>query len=221
MPNPSLLEREAAHQNSQGHQESFAAQHFNVRADVQEAHNRYVEAARHYHRAAADFTAAAEEHLRVAAVLEAAAGSVRRSQAASDYGLAASDYWYSGRAYADAYDFEHAGDEMEASARAYVTGARLCEEGGRLGEASTLRVEASFRYLDAQRYYEQSAEFHGNLAGNFEAIGERRAAADERRQSGELEERARSAGASVNEQGPELHAGYQDRYAGANRSEYK
>jgi hypothetical protein len=221
MPDPSQLEREAAQQNSQGHQESFAAQHFNVLADVEEAHNRYVEAARHYHRAGADFAGAAEEHLRAAAVLEAVAGSVRRSQAATDHGLAASDYWYAGRAYADAYDFEHAGDEMEASARAYVAGARLCEGDGRLGESSTLRVEATFRYLDAQRYYEQAAEFHRNLAGNFESIGERRAAADERRQSGEIEDRARAAAASVNEQGPELHAGYQDRYSGANRSEYK
>jgi hypothetical protein len=170
-----------------------------------------VAAAVHYHRAAAGFSAAAEEHLRL--------GSV--DPAAADHGLAASDYWYAGRAYADGYDFEHAGEEMSASAAAYVAGARLREQEGRTAEASVLRVEASFRYLDAQRYYEQAAEFHRNMAGNFAAIGERTASADERRQAEDLEARARTAAARVNEQGPEFHLGYQDRYSGANRSEYK
>lgn len=221
MPDPSSLEREAAHENSQGHQESFAAQHFNVIADVEEANHRYIRAARHYHRAATAFAGAGEEHRRVAGLHTGEGAPGRRGRAATDYGLAASDYWYAGRAYADGYDFEHAAEEMQASAAAYVEGARLAEEEGRAAEASTLRVEASFRYLDAQRYYEQALEFHRNLARNFEAIGERRAAADERRQCEDLEAQVRAAAASVNQEGPVYHASYQADYAGANRSEYK
>jgi len=221
MPDPLSLEREAAHENSQGHQQSFAAQHFNILADVEEANNRYVEAARHYHRAATAFVGAGEEHLRVAGLHAGEGATGRRGQAATDYGLAASDYWYAGRAYADGYDFEHAAEEMQASAAAYVQGAKVREEEGRASEASTLRVEASFRYLDAQRYYEQALEFHRNLARNFQAIGERRAASDERRQCSDLEAQVRAAAASVNQEGPEYHAAYQSSYAGANRSEYK
>jgi hypothetical protein len=220
MADPEQLERTAKEENSEGHRLSFAAQDDVLVGDVQQAQNGLGAAAHHYERAALAYMQAGHE--RIARTPSSPDGArVERERASADYGLAASIYWYSGRSYADAYDFEHAGSAMEQAAGAYVAQAQLVEQVGLDSAALILRVEATFRYLDAQRYFQQASDFHRNLAGNLAAVGEQRAAAEERSHADTLQQRAVVAAASVNEQGPEYHAGYEHVYQGRNRSEYK
>lgn len=221
MPDAVELERSAEHENSLGHRESFEAQQYSVSGEVQETQDRLTGAAQHYERAGLAYLDAARAWMNRAASEPSGAGQESRAHAGADYGFAASVYWYAGRSYADAYDFEHAAWAMESAAGAYVAHALIWEGEGRVQPAETLRVEAAFRYLDAQRYYQQASDFRRNLAGNLAAVGEREAAAEERAQSEELGNRAAAAGANVNQQGPEYHASYQAAYKGANKSAYK
>jgi hypothetical protein len=221
MPDPEQLERAANEANTRGHTESFAAQRLSVSGDVQAAQESLTAAAQHYQRSGRSWVDAAGAWLTQSSDAAPAGGQSPRERAGADYGLAASVYWYGGRSYADAYDFEHAADLMEAAARAYVSQSALWEEDGRIQPAWTLRVEATFRYLDAQRYYQQASGFRSNLATNLDAVGERQAALEERAQAAELEQRAVAAGVNVNQHGPEYHASYEGAYKGANRSAYK
>jgi len=221
VPEPEQLEHTAESENSKGHGQSFAVQHYSVSGDVQEAQEGLAAAARHYQRSAQAYVDAAQAWVERATGASAPDAQTVRARAGADYGFAASVYWYAGRSFADAYDFEHAGEGMEAAAQAYVAQARIWEEDGRTQPAATLRVEAAFRYLDAQRYYQQASDFRRNLANNLAAVGERQSAAEEQTQADELERRAVAAGLSVNQQGPEYHAAYQSDYKGANKSAYK
>lgn len=206
------LERRAGAQNSAGHYESFAALDSKVHADPQEARRRHTEAARHYFQAADGYVEAARAHLNSTESGDSEARARERQRAAADYGLAASDYWYAGRAYADAYDFEHAAEQMAAAAATYVAEAKLHEEDGELETASTLRTIARFRYLDAQRYFLQASQLHQRLAAAFEASGARQASAEERRQAAEWDRHARTAAADADREGPKHHAAYQPAY---------
>jgi hypothetical protein len=221
MVDRSQAERDARDENSRGHYDSFAAQDSSVRGDVQQTQDRLTAAAQHYDSAAHLYAAAAREHLEASEALGPDARVGERRSAAADFGFAASDYWYAGRAFADALDFARAGESMEGAAACYVDEARLREQDGQTQQASILRVEATFRYLDAQRYFEQATGFRRNLAANLDAVGERQAAAEERAQAATLESRARDAAARVDEHGPNYHGGYQNAYRGADKSSYK
>jgi hypothetical protein len=221
MADPEQLERTAKSDNSEGHRLSFAAQDDVLLGEVQQAQNGLGAAAHHYERSALAYVQAGQERMARAAERSAVEAQGEHDRASADFGLAASIYWYAGRSYADAYDFEHAASAMELAAGAYIAQAKLLEQAGRESAASTLRVEATFRYLDAQRYFQQAADFCRNLATNLAVVGEQRAAADERSHAEDLQRRAIAAAASVNEQGPEYHAGYEHVYLGRNRSEYK
>jgi hypothetical protein len=221
MADPELLEQSAKAENAEGHRRSFAAQDDVLAGDVQAAQNGLTEAAHHYERSALAYVQAGQERQARSLDRRGDEARVERERAGADFGLAASIYWYAGRSYADAYDFEHAGSAMELAADAYVAQAQLIEEAPSATGAATLRVEATFRYLDAQRYFQQASDFRRNLAANLAAVGERSAAEEERSHADELQRRASRAAASVNEQGPEYHAGYEHVYQGRNRSEYK
>jgi hypothetical protein len=218
---PEQLERVAEAENTQGHRISFAAQQYSVSGDIQESQDGLIAAAQHYERSGLAYLQAAEARIQLAEAAQTDAASSARAHASADYGYAASVYWYAGRSYADAYNFEHAAQAMESAAGAYVSQAVIREQDGRSQTASTLRVEATFRFLDAQRYYQQASDFRRNLATNLAAVGEDEAAGHERAQSDDLQRRAVAAGASVNQHGPEYHASYQSAYKGANKSSYK
>lgn len=212
MPDPEQLERDAERANVDGHEESFAAGYYNVRSDVQAARQRLTLAAQYYSLSAQYYAEAAVEHLTRSREAGPAERSRERELAGADCGNAAAEHWYSGRAYADAYEFEPAAEAMEAAAGSYVAEARLREENGDPTQGFTLRRMANFRYLDAARYFMQAAADRARRAGELSAEDRRRAAAEERGAAAALERRAQAAALKAAAEAPKYHAGYQQAY---------
>ena len=208
------MERDAERANDDGHEASFAAGAYRVRGDVDLARERLILAAQHYSLAAHCYAEAAVERLRDSRRAGGEQGSKERELACAGCGNAAAAYWYAGRAYADAAEFERAAEAMAAAAGSYVAEAQLREEHGGPSEGFTLRRMANFRYLDAARYFMQAVAAHTGRSEELQAEGRHQNAALERSRAERLERRARDATCKAGDEAPKYHAEYQQTYQG-------
>jgi hypothetical protein len=212
MPDPTQLEREAEAANVDGHEHSFAAGSHSVRGETDAARRRLGLAAQFYSLSARNYAEAAVEHLTQSRDASPEERARERELAGKDCGNAAAEHWYSGRAYADAEQFEPAAEEMEGAAGSYVAEAKLREENGNPEDGYTLRRMANFRYLDAARYFMQAVAEERERVAELAAEGRLQAAAEGRSRAEALEVRAQAATAKAGDEAPKYHQGYQEAY---------